>query len=279
MSTITPLTRAKIKAYLEVFIERTVELHRGREIDAFTSSTDYLNLTSAKGRLKPFHAALLPKSISRISAFERSLSTTLGTTFEECARLIALDHHAAAQRGYDIAGTITGETIQEIERQTAIRERAVESGMELPTLDQMIDQVTTRSGSVSEVLRRVRVDLFVQTYDGRELYFELKSPVPNKGQCIEVIQRILRIHALRGIPRPQIQAYFAMAYNPFGSTREHYKWSIARQYLPFDQAVVIGHEFWTLIGGDTTFAELVEIYREVGEEKAKYVVDALAFGF
>jgi hypothetical protein len=81
LSAISDLTRAKIKAYLEVFIERTVELHRGREIDAFTSAADYLGLTSAKGRLKPFHAALLPQSISRISAFERSLSTTLGTIF------------------------------------------------------------------------------------------------------------------------------------------------------------------------------------------------------
>ncbi|PJF26219.1 MAG: TdeIII family type II restriction endonuclease [Phototrophicales bacterium] len=278
MSAISDLTRAKIKAYLEVFIERTVDLHRGREIDAFTSAADYLGLTSAKGRLKPFHAALLPQPISRISAFERSLSTTLGMTFEECARLIALDHHVSAQRGYDLTGTISLEAIQEIEQQTVLFERAAEGGAP-PAFDHMIKRVISRVSSQPETARTVRVDLFVQTHDGRELYFELKSPVPNKGQCIEVIQRILRIHALRNIPRPQVQAYFAMAYNPFGSSREDYRWSIARQYLPFDQAVVIGDEFWTLIGGETAYIELLDIYREVGEQKAKYVVDALAFGF
>lgn len=279
MSTISAFTREKIKAYLEVFIERTVELHRGRQVDTFRSSAEYLSLFSQQGRLKPFHAALLPNSVSGISSFERSLSTTMGTTFEECALLIASDHHAIAQRGYDLTGTINGETVQVIEEQITIRERLLESGEQLPTLDQMIEQVLARSSNEPKQMRTVRVDLFVQTYDGREFYFELKSPVPNKGQCLEVTQRILRIHALRNIPRPQVQAYFAMAYNPYGSTREYYRWSIAQKYLPFDQSVVIGNEFWTLIGGDTTYAELLDIYREVGEQKAKYIIDALAFGF
>lgn len=66
---------------------------------------------------------------------------------------------------------------------------------------------------------------------------------------------------------------------PFGPTRADYKWSMARNYTPFEQAVVIGHEFWNIIGGLDAYEELLDIYQEVGRDKSKYMLDALAFGF
>jgi hypothetical protein len=107
----------------------------------------------------------------------------------------------------------------------------------------------------------------------------MKSPQPNKGQCLEVTQRILRTHLIRRTPRPKVQAYFAMAYNPYGQDRSDYKWSFALSHMPFDKAVLIGHEFWTVIGGPSTYVEVLEVYQEVGVEKGKYMIDALAFGF
>lgn len=50
-------------------------------------------------------------------------------------------------------------------------------------------------------------------------------------------------------------------------------------YTPFDQAVVTGDEFWNIVGGPTVYEELLEIYQEVGHDKSKYMLDALAFGF
>jgi hypothetical protein len=125
----------------------------------------------------------------------------------------------------------------------------------------------------------VRADLYILTHDDTELLFEIKSPKPNKGQCLEVLQRLLRFHLLCGKNRPGLQAYYAMPYNPYGMTKESYRWTQAKQYLPFDEAVVIGQEFWSLIGGETTYEELLEIYMEVGKEKGKYMLDTLAFDF
>ena len=48
---------------------------------------------------------------------------------------------------------------------------------------------------------------------------------------------------------------------------------------PFNQAILIGHEFWNIVGGPGTYEELLEIYQEVGREKTKYILDTLAFGF
>ena len=70
-----------------------------------------------------------------------------------------------------------------------------------------------------------------------------------------------------------------MAYNPYGLTRADYRWSFARGYTPFDPAVVIGDEFWNIVGGPTAYEELLGIYQEVGHDKSKYMLDALAFGF
>lgn len=73
-----------------------------------------------------------------------------------------------------------------------------------------------------------------------------------------------------------MQAYYAMAYNPYGPTRAEYRWSFGRMYTPFADAVLVGHEFWDIIGGPTAYAELLDIYQEVGCEKGKYMLDALA---
>ncbi len=58
-----------------------------------------------------------------------------------------------------------------------------------------------------------------------------------------------------------------------------YKWSQALNYTPFQEAVLIGNEFWNIIGGSSAYEELLDIYLEVGYEKSKYMLDALAFGF
>ncbi|MFM9159787.1 MAG: TdeIII family type II restriction endonuclease, partial [Dolichospermum sp.] len=115
--------------------------------------------------------------------------------------------------------------------------------------------------------------------DGTELFFEIKGPKPNKGQCLEVTQRLLRFQLLSGKNRPQVQAYYAMPYNPYGAKKTDYKWSCTVNYTPFNDAVIIGHDFWKIIGGETAYEELLEIYLEVGHEKSKYMLDALAFGF
>lgn len=69
-----------------------------------------------------------------------------------------------------------------------------------------------------------------------------------------------------------------MAYNPYGVCRDDYKHSFSLQYLDMKNEVLLGDEFWQIIGGEGTYAELLDIYREVGREKTKAMMDALLFG-
>jgi len=279
MKAIDPKTRATIKAYLEVFIEAVVKEYKGRDIPSFDKPAEYLVKKSPPGQLKPFHAAIIPNALMRINEFERGFSTRLGTTFEECARLIALSHHKEAGRAYVVTSKVSLAAINEIEHQVALFEHATDTKTKRPSFSQMIAAVLAarRKGDLEE--RSAQADLRILANDGTEFFFEIKSPMPNKGQCLEVTQRLLRFHLLRGQARPSVSAYFAMGYNPYGLGRTDYKWSFARNYMHFDDALLIGQEFWQIVGGPTAYEELLEIYQEVGKEKSKYMIDALAFGF
>ena len=129
------------------------------------------------------------------------------------------------------------------------------------------------NGEVST--RTTQADLYIRTSQGVEYFFEIKTPVPNKDICYSLLNRILYNHLIRGLPRPQVLSYAAFAYNPYGNARADYRWSVAKLYLPFEQATLIGDEFWRLIGGETTYVELLDIYAEVGRDKSKYLIESL----
>lgn len=122
-------------------------------------------------------------------------------------------------------------------------------------------------------------DLYLKTKRGEELFFEIKSPKPNKGQCLEVTDRLLQTHAIRKATAPKVRTYFAMAYNPYGTERSSYKHSFSTKYLDFENQVIIGEEFWDLIGGRGAYEEVLAIYREVGKEKGSDMLDQLALDY
>ena len=274
-------THAQIKGYLEAFIETVVNKYKNNIVAEFDITSEYLKQPSTKGQRKPFHAAIIPPEIIRINMFERGFSTSLGSTFEECAKLIALQYHQNAVRGYNVTGKVSRSANDEIEHQVRAFEHAVEEGELRPTLQEMIEAVLVKSVANDEKIPLLaKADLYIRDKDGTQYFFEMKSPMPNKGQCLEVLQRILRFHLLTNQRRPQVQGYFSMAYNPYGSKRSQYKWSFARMYTPYDEMILIGDEFWDkIIGPSGTMEELVQIYHEVGREKTKYMLDTLAFGF
>lgn len=276
MSVLNDTTRSRIQGYLEAFLTNVVAEVKERLLPTSMSVREYLKQRSSDGRLKPFHQAIIPPELMHLSVFERSFSTRLGSTFEECARLIALQFHHDAQRGYRLSGKISQSALQEIERQVSLFEHA---SSHRPAMHEMVEAVLAARRSDDLVPLRLVADLWVQRHDGTQLFFEIKSPMPNKGQCLEVTQRLLRVHLITGEQRPQVAGYFAMAYNPYGASHSDYRWTYATSYMPFEDAVLIGEEFWSLVGAEGVYEELLEIYQQVGQARAKYILDTLAFGF
>ncbi len=266
-------TRAKIKGYVEGFLQHTVEQILSRQRDRQAKLQTGRKDTSPAH--KPFHRALLPEGIRRISEFERSFSTALGSTFEEAGKLIAAATHQTAIRGHKISGRVSAKAIGLIE---AIVESNKQNGSTKPYLE-FVRQVVDAAAEDGGEIRPVTSDLYVKTHSGEEWYFEIKSPMPNKGQCLEATSRLLHICAIRHEQYPKLRTHFAMGYNPYGEDKSDYKWSFAVRHMDMKNQVVIGREFWDLLGGEDTYDDLLSIYNEVGREKAKYLLDKLMLNY
>ena len=265
-------TRSAIKGYLEGFIQGMMEQISSSGLDPKKLRPP--RLRSKEGDLKPFHEAILPDGILRIQEFERSFSTKLGTTFEEVARLIGAERFAVAQRGYEMTGSVSAGATARID---AIINDVKRKGEVQAPFPELIVQVVAKAAG-DGTIRTSIADLYLKSHEGKEYFFEMKSPKPNKGQCLEATARLLQIHAIKRRPRPSVNAYFAMAYNPYG-TRKEYRHSFALNYMDFENQVLVGPDFWELVGGKGAYDEVLAVYREVGIAKGPKMLDRLALGY
>jgi len=270
---ITKNTRQSIKGYLEGFIQGMIDEKTENGFDP--KKLRPLRKESKKGDLKPFHESLLPDGLLRITEFERSFSTKLGTTFEECARLIALDNHKNAERGKRVTGQISLKAIKRIEE---IISEIGNGGMK-SSYPEFAEEIVKIAGDGESVERASIADLYIEQKDGTEIFIEIKSPKPNKGQCLEATGRLLQIYGITYKKYPKVKAYYATAYNPYGVEKETYKHSFVINYMDLDDEVLLGKEFWDLVGGPGTYEEILEIYQEVGREKGPDMLDQLALGY
>ncbi len=266
-------TRARIKGYVEGMIQHTVEKILERE--RWRREGKPRRGSKSDAGYKPFHYALIPEGVRRVSEFERTFSTSLGSSFEEVGMLVASEHHGFAKRTYELTGGISLSAVSFIE---SAMKRIDESGV-FCSYPELVAGVTHAATDTNSVTRTVRADLFVKTRDNEEWYFEIKTPEANKGQCLELTSRLLHICAMRRSHFPKVKTYFAMGYNPYGEERSLYRWNVVLRYTDLQNQVLIGKEFWDLLGGDGTYEELLSIYKEVGREKGKELIDRLALNY
>ena len=206
---------------------------------------------------KPFHARLLPALFS-VELSERSFSTRSGSWFQEIARLVARQYNERAECNYTLHGQIQPAASAHIEN--LLHQMDKWSPRRIPNRSQDIQEVLTVQTPNGASLA-VTADLFVQTPKHQELYFEMKTPQPNKGQCIGMKRFILQIIALRA--GNQAQSFASSAYNPYGDGKP-YTWNYAQQFLEIGKDILLGRDFWTVIGEPSTYDELLKIAEEVG---------------
>ena len=249
-------TQGEIKTLLRMFMEAWIakQYQELRRIEEEGSSPN--------GILAPFHDALVP-GIRGLG--ERGFSTALGNRHERIALAIASDVHAEAHRAYDLAGSLPvlgrefiTQRIDQLEHAAAAPDHRYER-------QQLLDAFG------AEVPERTRIDLYVKTHDGEEHYFEIKSPKPNKGQCIEMKQRLLTVLGIRR--EDTVFVWWGVPYNPYG-TPEAYAHPYPARFFDFANEVRLGAEFWNFVGDDEgTNDLLLNLYRRVGEEYTEQLDD------
>jgi len=266
-------TRNDIVQVLESFIDSFVD----RFLERFAADTPFwdprpMRNEDVDGRIKPFHEAMLPEGILRVTEFERSFSTKLGDTYEAVAAIIGRSRWARSERNYRLRGSAATSALTVIDD---IVRTIGSKGWPATYVDLTAQVASTYAGSM--VKEGAEIDLYLADDRGNEVFIEIKSPKPNKGQSLDCIRKLLLTHAIRRASAPRVRSYYGMAYNPWGGGRQGYKDSIGRRFLDFDTMVLLQEEFWDLVGGPGTYAEVVALYRDVGRRKAPEVLKRLGF--
>jgi len=211
---------------------------------------------SPSGLLTPFHDALVP-GITLLG--ERRFSTRLGNLHEKVAAVVAAEAHAEVRQPHDLAGAIPVLSREFITQRIGALERREAR----PDAQFEREQVLGHFGT--EVSAATRIDLYVRTHEGETHFFEIKSAKPNKGQCIEMKQRLLTALAIRR--EESTRTWWGVPYNPYG--RGEYRHAYPLAFFDFEREVMIGAPFWDFVGGPGTYEELLDVYRRVGEDFAE----------
>ena len=214
---------------------------------------------------KPLYAALVPKEIFKGSHFERRFVTPFGGVWEKLAKAVAINHCGLAVNSYLITGNVPDERLRRI---TEILNRLEhnEKGKKRtkPNWDEELKYILGGGGNPIPV--PVVCDLYIENlHDGRKFAFELKSPLPNSDVTKVSKEKMFKLYAMQ--PQIVTDAFFALPYNPYGK-RESYAWSFPERWFQMktDRNVLIGDDFWDLIGGEGTYQMFITEINKLGLE-------------
>jgi len=208
---------------------------------------------------RPFHEALLTKKLVAASTFERSFSTSFGQgPIEEISKILAKSVGAETTRQKETLVNVNKGAVDEIERILS----ALRSGESPPNWEKEISRITAFTKG-DYVVRRIISDLWIKKED-TEIFISIKTVKPNIDQT-EIVKKdllLLKAH------NPQFKTYLGLYYNPGGPKRIDYNWSIPSKIfdMKHDECVLIGSEYWDLIGGKGTYKSLLKIFEKVGND-------------
>lgn len=245
--------KAAIQGVIKAMMDRV--MHKVLVVEPFIPETH-----KAK---KPLYAALVPDEIFKGSHFERRFVTPFGTAWEALAAVAAQEGMGKAARNHTISGTVKAERLRRI-TETLNRLEHPEQGQRRvgPNWNEELAYVMEGGGEAIPVI--VQCDLFAENVStGKSYAFEIKAPLPNSDQTKVSKEKILKLYAME--PMKVTGAYYALPYNPYG-LKQNYAWSFPARWFNMkdDGVVLIGDEFWELLGGPGTYRALISAVNEIG---------------
>ncbi len=213
---------------------------------------------------KPLYAALVPDEIFKGSHFERRFVTPFGSLWEKLAQVVALESHGNCQMGYEINGSIGEESLRRIQEILNKLEHSKGKDKIKPDWNQELTYIQAGGGNLIPV--SVVCDIYIHNQESGIRYaFELKAPLPNSDQTKVSKEKLFKLLAMES--KVVDYVYYALPYNPYGK-KEDYKWSFPMRWFNMheDGSVLIGDEFWDLIGGEGTYSNFIKEINSLGKD-------------
>lgn len=214
---------------------------------------------------KPLYAALVPDEIFKGSHFERRFVTPFGSVWEKLTQVVAEEYHGHCEMGKTITGEVSAERLRRIQEVlNKLEHKKKGKDKQKPDWDAELRYILQGAGK--PIPTSVVCDIFIDSKKTKSKYaFELKGPLPNSDQTKVSKEKIFKLLAMK--PCKVDFAYYALPYNPYGK-KEDYKWSFPMRWFDMrnDQSVLIGNEFWDLMGGKGTYKNFISEINALGKE-------------
>ena len=112
---------------------------------------------------------------------------------------------------------------------------------------------------------RVISDLWIKK--GKTKFISIKTVKPN----IDQVEKAKRDMLLLKAHDASFETYLGLYYNPGGPRKIDYNWFLPSKIFDMkkDECVLIGEEYWEMVGGKGTYRTLLAIFAEVGEMTRK----------
>lgn len=216
-------------------------------------------------RRKPLYAALVPDEIFKGSHFERRFVTPFGSVWEQLAKVVALEFHGDCRKGHRVIGMVGRESLRRIQEILAKLQNPGEGAAKTkPDWEAELDFI--RAGGGEPIPVDVICDVFIESAEtGLKYAFELNGPLSNSRKAIVSKEKMLKLLAMS--PPKVDHAFYALPYDA-RDEKEDYASSFPAQWFDMraDPSVLIGGEFWDLIGGPGTYANFIREVNSLGKE-------------
>jgi type II restriction enzyme len=210
----------------------------------------------------PFHFRLLGKDRMALFSFIQSLNTTFGTSiFEPVAVALAKTKFAKVEAQYIVGNTIYNDCQQKI---TEIINNLTSGGSPDKTKELKILR-NALTGKINQ-LKTVKVDLFVETAQGEQFLFDLKTAKPNISNFKDFKRTLLEWAgiALTHNKSAKVNTLIAIPYNPY-EPAPYERWTI-KGMLDDSHELKVAEEFWDFLGGRGAYEELLDCFEQAGIE-------------
>lgn len=195
-------------------------------------------------------------------SFMQSLLTTFGSSiFEPVAAALAKTRFAKVETQYTVGDSIYANCQKSV--QDIVNKLTYNPKPDKVTEAQILRQ--TLSGSTNK-LKAAKVDLFVETAEGEQYLFDLKTAKPNKGGFQELKQTLLTWVGIAYTQdkNAQIHTAIAIPYNPY-APKPYQFWTMAGM-LDLEEELYVAEKFWDFLGGEGAYDDLLLCFEKAGIE-------------
>ncbi len=210
----------------------------------------------------PFHTRLLGKDRMALYSFMQSLLTTFGTSiFEPVAAALAKTKFKNVETKYVVGNSIYKNCQQSV--QSIVNELTYKPK---PNKIKELDELKKHLFGPKNILKPAKVDLFVETEEGVQYLFDLKTAKPNKGDFQKFKQTLLEWAGIAYTQnnKAKVHTLIAIPYNPY-EPKPYQFWTMAGM-LDIGEELKVGKDFWDFLGGKGAYTDLLDCFENAGIE-------------